>query len=747
MSSPQGLPKRSFLRGGAGLFVALGLAATLAHAADAPATPAVASTPAPNSDASCLECHSDDQLSMKKGGQKVSLFVEPKLIATSAHRALGCIDCHEGFDGEKSPHQKPMTPVDCTSCHEKLGPKHAFHPRLGLAEIPNGKDTSCTECHGTHAVASIKSSEFPFTHARQSESCGHCHEAAREQFRNSAHGISLLTGAPDAPDCLACHRQAIVSPRGSKPNGALKLAQAKLCEACHVSKPEISGKSVLGTHFVSSFDKSVHGAALQRGIVESANCIDCHGSHEMNQSMVVGSRVNKARLTETCARCHKAQTAEYNFSVHAVALRRGNLDSPVCTDCHGEHDILGHNDPASPVHPRNLSEQVCGACHSSIRLTKKYGLSRDAFQTFADSYHGLAARGGAVEVVNCSSCHSTHAIKSSLDPTSTVFQKNLVTTCGKCHPGANERFTIGRVHVSSDQREQSPILYWVANLYVILIFLCIGGMTFHNLTDFVRKLLHKLSQQKGEIPEEPVPHRLHLRMTVHERLQHAVLGLSFLLLVVTGFMLRYPEAWWVVAIRNVSTSTFVMRSLIHRVAGVVLMASGIWHGGYLLLTPGGRRLFFDLLPRWCDVIDPWRVLRYNLGFTHEKPQFGRFSYIEKAEYWALIWGTFIMGVTGVILWFENTSMGLFTKLGFDISRVIHFYEAILATLAILVWHIYFVIFNPDVYPMNLAWLTGRMSEKEMLDEHPKHLEELKVQEAAAEQKQAPKPPASGETKK
>jgi hypothetical protein len=92
-------------------------------------------------------------------------------------------------------------------------------------------------------------------------------------------------------------------------------------------------------------------------------------------------------------------------------------------------------------------------------------------------------------------------------------------------------------------------------------------------------------------------------------------------------------------------------------------------------------------------------------------------------------------------------MGLFTKLGFDISRVIHFYEAILATLAILVWHIYFVIFNPDVYPMNLAWLTGRMSEKEMLDEHPKHLEELKVQEAAAEQKQAPKPPASGETKK
>jgi hypothetical protein len=87
-----------------------------------------------------------------------------------------------------------------------------------------------------------------------------------------------------------------------------------------------------------------------------------------------------------------------------------------------------------------------------------------------------------------------------------------------------------------------------------------------------------------------------------------------------------------------------------------------------------------------------------------------------------------MGVTGVILWFDNTSMGLFTKLGFDISRTIHFYEAILATLAIIVWHFYFVIFNPDVYPMNLSWLTGRMSEREMLEEHPLELARIKAGE-------------------
>jgi cytochrome b subunit of formate dehydrogenase len=134
------------------------------------------------------------------------------------------------------------------------------------------------------------------------------------------------------------------------------------------------------------------------------------------------------------------------------------------------------------------------------------------------------------------------------------------------------------------------------------------------------------------------------------------------------------------------------------------------------------------------------MLKYNLGLAPTKPAFPRFSYIEKAEYWAMMWGTILMGITGAVLWFDNTSMGLFSKLGFDISRTIHFYEAVLATLAILVWHFYFVIFNPDVYPMNLAWLTGHMSEQELLEEHPLQLAQLKAEEAA--QQNAPPSPSA-----
>ena len=452
----------------------------------------------------------------------------------------------------------------------------------------------------------------------------------------------------------------------------------------------------------------------------------------MNRAMATSARINKLHVADTCAKCHDRIAGEFKQSVHAAALQKGNVDSAGCIDCHGEHDIRKHTDPTSRVSAKNVAQQVCANCHASLRLTQKYGLPSQSFQTFSDSYHGLAVRGGAVVVVNCASCHSSHLIKSQKDPTSTIYPTNLVTTCGQCHPGANTRFAVGKVHVSPEAAKgtegNDPILYLIASLYVLLIVAVVGGMFVHNVLDFYKKIRRKLALQKGLLTEPPVGHRLYLRMTAHERIQHGVLVISFLLLVVTGFMLRYPEAWWVVALREMSARVFEWRSWAHRIAGVVMLGAGAWHIGYLAFTIPGRSLFRDLLPRWRDLKDPFLVLKYNLGLSSTKPEFPRFSYIEKAEYWALVWGTLLMGITGALLWFENTSIGLISKLGFDISRTVHFYEAILATLAIIVWHFYFVIFNPDIYPMNLAWLTGRMSEGEMHEEHPLYLAQLKANE-------------------
>jgi len=679
---------------------------------------------------------------MKKAGQKLLLFIDEKVTAKSAHRSLECIDCHEKFDGESSPHLKPMVAVDCISCHETTAKRHAFHPRIALQPMPVGEDTSCTGCHGKHDTAGIKSAAFVFR-SSQVDTCGKCHEKARDHFVGSAHGHALTIKTTNAPDCLTCHRQPVVALAPAQPTLAQKLAQTKQCESCHVGKESVAGQALRGTKFVSSFDRSVHGAALVGGNVAAANCVDCHGAHEMNRAMVASAQMNKLHVADACAKCHDKVAAEFSESAHAVALRRGNVESATCTDCHGEHDIRKHTDPTSPSSAKNVAQQVCGNCHASLRLTQKYGLPSQSFQTFADSFHGLAVRGGAVEVVNCASCHSSHGIKSQKDPTSTIHASNLVETCGKCHEGATARFAIGKVHVSPEtadgQDGNSPILYFISSVYVLLIVVVVGGMVIHNALDFFKKLRRKLAIQKGLIEPEHVAHRLYLRMTTHERVQHGVLVLSFTLLVVTGFMLRYPEAWWVVGIRNVSARAFEWRGWTHRIAGVVIMVAGVWHLGYLALTPPGRTLFRDLLPRWRDLTDPWVVLKYNVGLAPTKPLFPRFSYIEKAEYWAMMWGTVLMGITGIILWFDNTSIGLFSKLGFDISRTIHFYEAILATLAIIVWHFYFVIFNPAIYPMNLAWLTGRMSEQELLEEHPLQLAELKAQEAAKLAAPAPDP--------
>ena len=700
--------------------------------------------PAPNSTAACLECHSDETLTMKKAGKKLPLFVDEKVTAKSAHRSLDCTDCHEKFDGDRSPHLKPMVAVDCASCHEKTAKRHAFHPRLGQTPLPAGEDTACTACHGTHTVAALKDPSFPFADGAQLQACGKCHEAARDHFATSAHGVAFKKKQPNAPDCLTCHKQPVVAVAPATLTLAQKLAQTKQCESCHVGRETVAGQALRGVKFVSSFDRSVHGAALLGGKVGAANCVDCHGAHEMNRAMTASAKMNKLHVAGTCAKCHEKPGAEFDASVHAGALRKGNVESATCTDCHGEHDIRKHTDPTSPISAKNVAQQVCANCHASLRLTQKYGLPSQSFQTFTDSYHGLAVRGGSVEVVNCASCHSSHAIKSQKDPTSTIHPGNLVQTCGQCHPGANTRFAVGKVHVDPATAEgkdgNSPILYLISSLYVILIVVVVGGMFAHNALDFLKKIRRKLAIQKGLIEPEHVAHRLYLRMTVHERLQHAVLMLSFTLLVVTGFMLRYPEAWWVVGIRNLSVRAFEWRGWAHRIAGVVILVAGAWHLGYLAFTVPGRSLFRDLLPRWRDVTDPWAVLKYNLGLAPTKPAFPRFCYIEKAEYWAMMWGTILMGVTGVVLWFDNTSIGLFSKLGFDISRTIHFYEAVLATLAIIVWHFYFVIFNPDVYPMNLAWLTGRMSEEELLEEHPLQLAQLKAEEAAKATAPTPPPP-------
>ena len=219
----------------------------------------------------------------------------------------------------------------------------------------------------------------------------------------------------------------------------------------------------------------------------------------------------------------------------------------------------------------------------------------------------------------------------------------------------------------------------------------------------------------------------YLRMTLNERIQHFLLLSSFIILVSTGFALKYPEAIWVGWFRIIfGDYAFEIRGIVHRVAAVIMILDSIYHIIYVTFTKRGRKLIIDLWFRKKDLTDTIGTIKYYLGKSKEKPKYGRFSYIEKSEYWALVWGNVVMGATGIILWFENTFLPVVSNIGMDIATAIHFYEAILASLAIVVWHFYFVIYNPDVYPINKSFFTGYLTREEMEHEHPLELETIEI---------------------
>ena len=221
----------------------------------------------------------------------------------------------------------------------------------------------------------------------------------------------------------------------------------------------------------------------------------------------------------------------------------------------------------------------------------------------------------------------------------------------------------------------------------------------------------------------------YLRLTLNERIQHLNLFINFTLLVITGFALKYPEAFWASPITDVPLG-MTFRGFLHRLCGVATFTLSGYHLLYLAFTERGRGIVKDMIPGLKDGKDLWQTLKNNL-FIQRPPieiKMTRFNFREKFEYLGLIWGTIVMTVTGFILWFKTEWLMAFPMWTYDAARAVHFYEAILATLTIIVWHFYSVIFNPDTYPMSWAWITGDLTEHEMEEEHGAELEKIRAEQ-------------------
>jgi cytochrome b subunit of formate dehydrogenase len=349
-----------------------------------------------------------------------------------------------------------------------------------------------------------------------------------------------------------------------------------------------------------------------------------------------------------------------------------------------------------------VAEATCAPCHESAFLNEKYGLPAGRLASFVDSYHGLKSKAGDTRVANCASCHGGHRILPSSDPASSINPANLPKTCGGCHPGIDAALAQTKIHDTAPGART----HWarvITRVYLALIVGIIGGMLLYVVLDFLRQ-----TRKVRTGPQVP-------RMTPNAVAQHTLLAVSFVLLVVTGFALRYSERWPFHVLFGWDGGSRV-RGIAHRTAAVIFVIGCLWHLAFLR-TAEGRRFLRDMLPRPRDLSHLVKMLAHNLGRSADRPHFGRFGYVEKAEYWALIWGSVVMFVTGTCLWFDNELVRWIPKGFLEVMLIIHFYEAVLATLAIAVWHMYSTVLSPSVYPGNPAWLTGTMPEEMHRHEH------------------------------
>lgn len=571
--------------------------------------------------------------------------------------------------------------------------------------VHGGFGMSCSTCHRGYA--------FPHPEEYAPVQCGMCHGSESREYLESVHGYALARGNERAPTCAGCHGEHDIRRSDDPGSHTYHTRVAETCTECHGTAGLLTDQYLKLPSPGAQFARSVHGQAGDAGDVGAATCTDCHGVHNLKGHNDPSSRINRLNVSTTCGACHSEITDDYNRSIHGRALMAGIGDSPNCTDCHGEHLILHPNDPDAGTHAGHLAADLCGDCHNDPVIIAKYSLRADVVLSYSDSYHGWATGRDHDYSATCVSCHTAHLVLPAADPESSVSETNVVATCQQCHEGASVEFARSYDHAAASSATNRGRRI-VTALYIGLIIVVIGGMALHNALILNYYLVEKRRRERSE--------RGVVRFDKIQIAQHMTLALSFILLVLTGFALRYPDALWV----KVTGLTFLsepVRSWSHRILGVGLILFSIVHVLYILFARRGREEFRAMVPDLRDLRDFSDNMRFHTWLTKRKPRFGRYDYTQKAEYWALVWGTALMAMTGLVLWFPVLATSWAPAWVVSISETIHFYEAWLAMLAIVVWHFFFVMVHPDVYPMSWIWLTGRMPEHEVQAVHGRWYDE------------------------
>ena len=489
-----------------------------------------------------------------------------------------------------------------------------------------------------------------------------------------------------------------------------------------------SNKSCLVCHTAPLFDAE----SIAKSIHAKLECADCHKGYDFSMHRAkapewtdaekalidkVRPRSNAPEAIAACARCHQSVLEDLAGSVHGKWLKEARpVAGPLCMDCHGPVHAIPTSKAVTVNERKKTFASRCAACHDNPEMVKKAGLGGHAVESYRDSVHGRMLALGNDRAPVCSNCHGYHDVAAVSSPDSTVSPKNKPGTCAECHPGATPNFAATFTHVPLSKVTR-PVPGYTVIFFSWLTSLVLTGLVLHVGFDFgaeIRMWLRR--RRKGAVERKSAPVSV-VRFDLHQRIQHWVLIASVLTLVATEWPLRgamlAPSGGFVGLFGGV-----VKAGLIHRIAGIAMGVASVYHLVYLTVLALKRRPFLSMLPSPKDIQDLFGNLAYFFGARKERPQFGRYMYAEKFDYWAVFWGVAIMFGTGLVRWFPVWFARWLPASIIEAAQIAHGDEATLAALALFVWHLYNVHLRPSVFPMSWVWVDGKIDVDTLKHEHP-----------------------------
>jgi len=698
--------------------------------------------------ATCNDCH---------GNHGILPHTSSKSSISEKNIAKTCMKCHARIEevhtkviNEKLWEKKPGAIPACSDCH----PPHIVNQQNLIESI---SDNSCLKCHQKDDVhkmvgdekVSLKIDPIEFTGSKHNNikcvkchsdvstrslrpcetvkkvDCSACHQEASELYFESDHGKAYFAKDENAPYCTDCHGTHMVKSSSDDTSPTYRMAVPSLCGDCHRDDGKANiNHELKERNALVDYSTSVHGKSMnEKGLLSTAICTDCHTSHFILKEADERSSIHPSNVPKTCASCHKGIYDDYIESDHSILNDHGENKYPNCVVCHSAHVI---SDISEDKFMYEITQQ-CGSCHENLT------------ETYMETYHGKAYSLGYNQAARCSDCHGAHKILNVKNPESTVSKENILGTCQKCHPDANERFTGFLTHATHNNRDEYPVLYYA---FWGMTFLLIGVFVFFGIHTLLW-LPRSLKERKRRKHIQPKGKATYIRRFKRRHMiTHLFVILSFMILALTGMMLKFANMEWAQSLANILGGVRAAGNW-HRFAAVITFGYFAFHISALLytkFTQGIKVKDFifsssSLMFNRQDFKDFGATIKWFIG-KGPKPQYGRWTYWEKFDYMAVFWGVAVIGLSGLILWFPEVFTTIMPGWLINVAQIIHSDEALLAVGFIFTIHFFNTHFRPEAFPMDTVIFTGHLPEETFKEDRPKEYEELvktgKIKEVTVE---------------